>query len=85
MQNTSPGTIRKRSKTPQTKEKNFKALARRIFKRFNDSPYRIPIALAMILYGAVAFLTPFTPGSWLFLVGLALLGVGPLKKYLSNS
>ncbi len=29
----------------------------------------------LIIFGVVIFLTPFTPGSWVFFVGLELLGV----------
>lgn len=60
------------------------SLTRRLFERFRKSPYHLLIAISFMFLGAVAFFTPFTPGSWLFLVGLALLGVGPLKRYIQH-
>jgi uncharacterized protein YqgC (DUF456 family) len=33
------------------------------------------IGIVLILVGFVAFVTPFTPGSWLVFIGLELLGV----------
>jgi uncharacterized membrane protein HdeD (DUF308 family) len=33
------------------------------------------IGVALIIYGLLALFTPFTPGSWLIVVGLELLGV----------
>lgn len=31
--------------------------------------------VTLVLLGVVIFVTPFTPGSWIFFVGLELLGV----------
>lgn len=35
--------------------------------------FRIVFALACIVWGVFAFITPFTPASWLFFVGLTTL------------
>jgi hypothetical protein len=44
-------------------------------KLCNENPsIKKIIGSALILIGIIAFLTPFTPGSWLFFVGLELLG-----------
>ena len=36
---------------------------------------RIILGIVLIILGVVAFVTPFTPGSWLALIGLELLGL----------
>ncbi len=33
------------------------------------------LGVILIIYGIIALLTPFTPGSWLALIGLELLGI----------
>lgn len=33
------------------------------------------LGLLLIVLGVIIFLTPFTPGSWIFFVGLELIGV----------
>jgi hypothetical protein len=38
------------------------------------------IGVILIIWGIVALLTPFTPGSWLALMGLELLGFGFLLE-----
>jgi len=44
------------------------------------------LGIIFIIAGLLALLTPFTPGSWLALIGLELLGVRMLieKKFLSD-
>lgn len=39
------------------------------------SPVRIVAGVALIIVGSLALITPFTPGSWLIFVGLAMLGI----------
>jgi hypothetical protein len=41
---------------------------------------RVVLALVLILLGLAALLTPLTPGSWLILVGLELLGLRVLLR-----
>lgn len=36
---------------------------------------RIALGILLMILGVVALLTPFTPGSWLALIGLELLGL----------
>ena len=36
---------------------------------------RIVLGVVLMILGVVALLTPFTPGSWLALIGLELLGL----------
>jgi hypothetical protein len=38
------------------------------------------IGVVLIVWGLVALVTPFTPGSWLALIGLQLLGLGFLLE-----
>jgi len=38
------------------------------------------IGVALIIVGLVALVTPFSPGSWLALIGLELLGFGILLE-----
>ncbi len=38
-------------------------------------PIRMALGLVLIVLGLLALLTPFTPGSWLALIGLELLGL----------
>jgi hypothetical protein len=38
------------------------------------------IGVILIIYGLVALVTPFTPGSWLALIGLELAGFGFLLE-----
>ncbi len=38
------------------------------------------IGIILIVWGLVALVTPFTPGSWLALIGLQLLGFGFLLE-----
>jgi len=48
----------------------------RIQKAFKDWPkLKKVIGVILIIYGIIALLTPFTPGSWLAFIGLELLGV----------
>ena len=44
------------------------------------------IGVILIIYGIFALLTPLTPGSWLALIGLELIGVRMLffRKFLSD-
>ncbi|MGA2323362.1 MAG: hypothetical protein ABSG22_05895 [Sedimentisphaerales bacterium] len=44
------------------------------------------IGVILIIYGVFALLTPLTPGSWLALIGLELIGVRMLffRKFLSD-
>ncbi len=37
--------------------------------------FKFAIGLVLVLYGIFALLTPLTPGSWLALVGLELIGI----------
>jgi len=48
-------------------------------------PLRITIGVVLIILGVVALFTPFTPGSWLALIGLEYLGLRVLlqRKLLS--
>ncbi len=44
------------------------------------------LGLVCLLFGFVALVTPMTPGAWLILVGLELLGLGfliprPIRRY----
>ncbi len=44
------------------------------------------LGIVCLLFGFVALVTPMTPGAWLILVGLELLGLGfliprPIRKY----
>jgi hypothetical protein len=38
------------------------------------------IGVVLIIYGLVALVTPFTPGSWLALIGLEMVGFGFLLE-----
>ncbi|MGD0572831.1 MAG: hypothetical protein ABSB11_07390 [Sedimentisphaerales bacterium] len=44
------------------------------------------IGVILIIYGIFALLTPFTPGSWLALIGLELLGIRHFifRKFLND-
>ena len=44
------------------------------------------LGIILIIYGIIALLTPFTPGSWLALIGLELLGIRQFvfRKFLSD-
>src|SRR3989344_8162328 len=54
----------------------FKRLLKRTEEYVQAKPKsRKAIGLALILIGLVALVTPFTPGSWLAIIGLELLGV----------
>jgi len=46
-------------------------------------PLRILLALMLIVVGLTALLTPFTPGSWLALIGLLMLGV-PMPQWVRS-
>ncbi|MCX5645540.1 MAG: hypothetical protein NTZ17_12830 [Phycisphaerae bacterium] len=48
------------------------AVARKVIKTF--------IGVVLIVLGLVALLTPFTPGSWLALIGLEFLGLRVLLR-----
>ncbi len=37
---------------------------------------KIPIGIICIVLGFLALITPLTPGSWLILIGLEILGLG---------
>jgi hypothetical protein len=41
---------------------------------------RIILGVILITYGLVALVTPFTPGSWLAVIGLELLGIRMLVQ-----
>lgn len=43
-------------------------------------PLRIIVGVVLILLGFLAAITPFTPGSWLALIGLELLGLRVLLE-----
>jgi len=47
--------------------------------------FRIIIGVVLIILGLLALLTPFSPGSWLALIGLEILGLRILfqRKFLS--
>jgi uncharacterized membrane protein len=38
------------------------------------------IGVILVVWGLVALLTPFTPGSWLAIIGLQMLGLGFLLE-----
>ena len=44
------------------------------------------IGIILIIYGVFALLTPFTPGSWLALIGMELLGIRQFvfRKFLND-
>ena len=44
------------------------------------------IGVILILYGIFALLTPFTPGSWLALIGMEMLGIRQFifRKFLND-
>jgi c-di-AMP phosphodiesterase-like protein len=44
------------------------------------------IGVILIIYGIFALLTPFTPGSWLALIGMELLGIRQFifRKFLND-
>lgn len=42
---------------------------------------KVFVALSFIIYGVFAFITPFTPASWLALIGLELLGIRTISRY----
>ena len=46
---------------------------------------RIALGILLMILGVLALLTPFTPGSWLALIGLELLGLRLVlqRKFLS--
>ena len=46
---------------------------------------RIILGIVLIILGLAALLTPLTPGSWLAIIGLEILGLGTLfqRKFLS--
>jgi uncharacterized protein YqgC (DUF456 family) len=46
---------------------------------------RITLAIFLIVVGLVALITPLTPGSWLALIGMEILGIRILlqRKFLS--
>ena len=41
---------------------------------------RVAVGILLIILGLAALFTPLTPGSWLALIGLELLGFGVLLK-----
>ncbi|MFQ6035100.1 MAG: hypothetical protein ACE5NM_04530 [Sedimentisphaerales bacterium] len=47
--------------------------------------FRIILGIVLIILGVLAALTPFSPGSWLALIGLEILGLRILlqRKFLS--
>ncbi len=47
------------------------------YKKMSESksPTKKIIGVIFIIYGFIALITPFTPGSWLIFVGLEFLGV----------
>jgi hypothetical protein len=47
--------------------------------------FRIILGVALMILGVLALLTPLTPGSWLALIGLELLGIRLVfeRKFLS--
>jgi hypothetical protein len=52
----------------------------KLFKKIKEYVHNKPkikksIGIILILIGLTAFVTPFTPGSWLAIIGLELLGV----------
>jgi hypothetical protein len=52
---------------------NFKDKIKKISDK-NPSLKKI-IGVALIVYGFLALITPFTPGSWLIIVGFEFLGI----------
>jgi len=68
----------------------FKIVKEYIYSR---SKARKAIGVILILIGVIAFLTPLTPGSWLVIIGLELLGwrillfdkVNPFFLYVQRS
>ena len=58
--------------------------ARNVIKEYlgNKPKLKKVIGVILILIGLVALLTPLTPGSWLALIGLELLGVRLLSDKL---
>ena len=58
--------------------------ARNVIKEYlgNKPKLKKVIGVILILIGLAALLTPFTPGSWLALIGLELLGVRLLSDKL---
>jgi protein-S-isoprenylcysteine O-methyltransferase Ste14 len=41
---------------------------------------KVAVGVVLIVLGLAALVTPFTPGSWLALIGLQLVGLGFLLK-----
>jgi hypothetical protein len=56
----------------------MKTIAKTIIKKV--------IGVILIIYGIFALLTPFTPGSWLALIGLELVGIRQFvfRKFLND-
>lgn len=55
----------------------------REFSRQNPR-LRVIVGVGLILVGLAALVTPLTPGSWLALIGLELLGVRILSRFLRD-
>ncbi len=56
----------------------FRAMSDKISARYPR--WRMTIGVLCIIVGLLALFTPLTPGSWLALVGLELLGVRTLMR-----
>ncbi len=56
----------------------FRAMSDKISARYPR--WRVTIGVLCIVAGFLALVTPFTPGSWLILVGLELLGIRLLLR-----
>jgi hypothetical protein len=52
---------------------NWKQLLKKVSRK--NYPYRKLVGVLLIVIGFLALITPFTPGSWLMLVGLVLVGI----------
>lgn len=64
----------------------FKAIRRKIkaiHQKVDAYPFvlKLFVALSFIIYGIFAFITPFTPASWLALIGLELLGIRSISRF----
>jgi hypothetical protein len=64
----------------------FRAIRRKIkaiHQKVDAYPFvlKLFVALSFIIYGVFAFITPFTPASWLALIGLELLGIRSISHF----
>ena len=68
--NITPETLKKKVRAPAEMAKDFTARF-----RIQNPILRTIVGVGLILVGLLALVTPITPGAWLALVGLEVLGI----------